>query len=302
MLKKIPIIWMVLLLAGWMSAEAQEVRVQASVDRTKILIGEPVQLRLDVEIPQNTPMGWFNMDTLPHFQFITKNKIDTQQNARTILFKQILSITSFDSGQWVIPQLGLTVGNNRYLTDSLTILVDYSPMDPNQPYHDIKDIIEVPETDSIYINYILVAVTLIAIALLIWFLLRKKKPMVAQEHNGPRLSPLQQALKELEELKAEHPAENVKSYFTKLNDILRTYFRNRKLVTAPDAGNELFILKVQSDLSREQVQQLAQSLRLADAVKFARYRPSVTEQNEAYEIIRKTLPIIDEIHYKTPGS
>jgi hypothetical protein len=302
MLKKITIIWLLVTVAGLFSVQAQDVRVQASVDRNKILIGEPIQLRLDVEIPQGTPMGWFNLDTLPHFTFITKNKIDTQNNARTILFKQILSITSFDSGRWVIPQLGLTVGNNRYLTDSISIMVDYSPADPNQPYHDLKDIVEVPETDSLYINYILVAATLIAIALLVWLLSNKKKAAVTPEFKGSRLSALEQAMKELEELKAVSSSANVKTYFTRLNDILRTYFKNRNLVTAPNAGNESFVQKVQSDLSREQVFQLAQTLRLTDAVKFAKYNPSAAEQEEAYEVIRKTLPIIDEIHYKNPGS
>lgn len=302
MQKKITIIWVVLTFAGLISLQAQDVRVQASVDRNKILIGEPIQLRLDVEIPQGTPMGWFNLDTIPHFTFITKNKIDTQNNARAILFKQILSITSFDSGQWVIPQLGLTVGNNRYLTDSLTVMVDYSPADPNQPYHDLKDIVEVPETDSLYINYILVAATLIAIALLVWLLSRRKKAVVTPEHSGPRLSALELAIKELEELKLATPSTNVKTYFTRLNDIMRNYFRNRNLVTAPDAGNESFVQKVQSDLSREQVLQLAQTLRLTDAVKFAKYNPSPAEQAEAHEVIRKILPIIDEIHYKTPVS
>jgi len=229
MLKKITIIWLLVTVAGFFSVQAQDVRVQASVDRNKILIGEPIQLRLDVEIPQGTPMGWFNLDTIPHFTFITRNKIDTQNNVRTILFKQILSITSFDSGQWVIPQLGLTVGNNRYLTDSISIMVDYSPA-------------------------------------------------------------------------AASSSANVKTYFTRLNDILRTYFKNRNLVTAPNAGNESFVQKVQSDLSRDQVLQLAQTLRLTDAVKFAKYNPSAAEQEEAYDVIRKTLPIIDEIHYKNPGS
>jgi hypothetical protein len=60
-------------------------------------------------------------------------------------------------------------------------------------------------------------------------------------------------------------------------------------------------MKVQSALSREQLYQLAQTLRLADAVKFARYIPPVNEQEDALEVIRKSISIIDEVHYKTPG-
>ncbi len=304
MLKKKLIIWIIILLAAATAVQAQEVRVKASIDRNKILIGEPIQLRLDVEIPQNTAMGWFHLDTLPHFQFITRNAIDTQNNARTILFKQFVTITSFDSGSWVIPQLPLTVGNNRYLTDSIPVTVDYSPMDPNQPYHDIKDILEVPEADSGYINYIILAITLLAIALLIWIFWKKKKSAAPAAVAGLARSPLDQALHELNALKADQESgvTTVKTYFIRLNDILRVYFKNRQLVTAPDAGNEQFVLKVQQDLKAEQVQSLAQTLRLADAVKFARYGASVQEQQEALEVIRKTLPVIEEIHYKNPGA
>lgn len=304
MLKKKLIIWIITLLAATTAVQAQEVRVKASIDRNKILIGEPIQLRLDVEIPQNTAMGWFHLDTLPHFQFITRNAIDTQNNARTILFKQFVTITSFDSGSWVIPQLPLTVGNNRYLTDSIPVTVDYSPMDPNQPYHDIKDILEVPEADSGYINYIILAITLLAIALLIWIFWKKKKSAAPAAVAGLARSPLDQALLELNALKADQESgvTTVKTYFIRLNDILRVYFKNRQLVTAPDAGNEQFVLKVQQDLKAEQVQSLAQTLRLADAVKFARYGASVQEQQEALEVIRKTLPVIEEIHYKNPGA
>ncbi|WP_290790305.1 hypothetical protein [Flavihumibacter sp. UBA7668] len=305
MLKKILTIWLLTVFIGLVAVQAQEVRVSASINRNKILIGEPILLTLDVEIPQATRMGWFNLDTIPHFQFISRNKIDTQNNVSTVLFKQVVSITSFDSGQWVIPQMGLTVGNNRYLTDSLRVTVDYSPMDPNQPYHDLKDIVEVPAMDTLYINYILAAVTLIAIALLVFLLWKRNKTEVEKEKpSGIQLSALELALKELTELKKGGlPAvTEVKPYFIRLNDITRTYFKNRRLVTSPDATNEQLVMKVQSDLSREQLYQLAQTLRLADAVKFARYIPPVNEQEDALEVIRKSLSIIDEVHYKTPGA
>ncbi|WP_290708439.1 hypothetical protein [Flavihumibacter sp. CACIAM 22H1] len=292
-------------LIGLAGVQAQEVRVTASINRNKILIGEPILLTLNVEIPQATRMGWFDLDTIPHFQFITRNKIDTQNNARTVLFRQVLSITSFDSGSWVIPQLGLTVGNNRYLTDSIPVMVDYSPTDPNQPYHDLKDIVELPAVDTLYINYILAAVTLIAIALLVYFLWGRNKAVeVKEKPSAIQLSALEQALKELAELKAagQPSATEVKPYFTRLNDITRNYFKNRGLVTAPDASNEVLVMRVQSDLSREQLYQLAQTLRLADAVKFARYIPPVNEQEEAVDMIRKSLSIIEEVHYKKPGA
>ncbi|HEY8397061.1 MAG TPA: hypothetical protein VIK80_03910 [Flavihumibacter sp.] len=304
MLKKILTI-LSLALAFVLPSMAQEVILKASVDRDKILIGEHIRMKLYVEIPTATPMGWFHLDTLPHFHFINKGKVDTQHNATRVIFKQDLIITSFDSGRWAIPQLGLTVGNKRFLTDSILVSVDYSPMDPNQPYHDIKDIIEVPATDNDWINYLIAALTALAIAVLSYLWWRKKKPqVVATTPAAPKLSPLEQAMKELKELQEENLPQRsmVKTYFIRLNDITRNYFRNRGLVTAPDALNETLVLRVKNDLPPEHLSRFAQALRLADAVKFARYAALPEEQEEALEAVRKAITIIDEVEYKKPGT
>jgi hypothetical protein len=57
MLKKILTI-LSLALAFVLPSMAQEVILKASVDRDKILIGEHIRMKLYVEIPTATPMGW----------------------------------------------------------------------------------------------------------------------------------------------------------------------------------------------------------------------------------------------------
>jgi hypothetical protein len=64
------------LLACSFGANAQ-VLVKASIDRDKILVGDSIILTLDVRAPLGEDVSWFNLDTLPHFEFLDKGKIDT---------------------------------------------------------------------------------------------------------------------------------------------------------------------------------------------------------------------------------
>ncbi|MFD2526649.1 hypothetical protein ACFSQD_12590 [Flavihumibacter stibioxidans] len=285
--------------------QAQDIMVKASVSKDRILIGEPIVLKLEAEIPKSSETGWFKVDSIEHFDYLKQPVKDTQINVNAIIFKELFTITSFDSGSWTIPRYSITINNNRYLTDSIRIDVGYSPADPSQPYHDIRDIVEVPETEQLYINYIIAVVTLLAIAALIWLLRRKRKTAgESPVQTGPRLTPYERATAELASLKASGlpAAGQLKQFYTRLNDILRTYFREQQLVTSPDASNEQLVVGVKSRLDNESVYRLAQSLRLADAVKFARYEPGVNEHEQVFNDIKESIENIETKIRKTPSA
>src|SRR5688572_19799688 len=99
---------------------AQDISVKATIDKNRILIGEPIQLELEAIVPAGASVKWFVTDTIPHFEFIGKNKIDSSKPG---IYKQTLIITSFDSGRVVIPALSLEYDGKSYLTDSIAIVV-----------------------------------------------------------------------------------------------------------------------------------------------------------------------------------
>ena len=47
-----------------------QVYVKASVDKNRILIGEPITLTLEAYVPLGQAVTWFNLDTIPHFEFL----------------------------------------------------------------------------------------------------------------------------------------------------------------------------------------------------------------------------------------
>ncbi len=296
------LLYFTILVAGILAgtqALSQTIHLKASVNRDRILIGEPILLQLELEVPKESTHNWFNTDSIPHFELIERSKIDTQSSVGSDFYKQVLTITSFDSGSWTIPMLPLTVNNNRYLTDSIAIEVSYSNTDPSQPYHDIRDIIEVPEAEPLYINYIIAVVTLVALAVLVYLFSKRKKPAVvaAPEAVAPSLDPFEKAMQELQVLQAAgRPSgqEEIKMYYSRLNDILRIYLRDKHLVNAPDSSNAELLRTIRHMLDSDMNRSLGQSLQWADAAKFAKYQPGDAEQGQVLESLRKSIEKIEK--------
>ena len=265
--------------------------VKAKVDRSQILIGEPISLRLEVDVPENEAIRFFQIDSLPHFEFLDQQKIDTSNTGSGTVLSQIIKITSFDSGRWVIPSLVL--GEN-IVTDSIPIDVGFSPFNPEQPYHDIKEIIEVtPEEKKEKPQwwYLLAGAALLLIILVLIFR-KKKKPVVIVVE--PPVDPYKEAMTQLEKLQKEKP--EVKQYYSKLVDIFRIYVLNKTGIhslqnTTDDLVSQLRELKI----PKEQFEQLAQSLRLSDFVKFAKYIPSSEDDKNSFDTINWSIQKIEQL-------
>src|SRR5262245_16002207 len=113
-------------LAVLFSEAQKKITVKAVVDKNKILIGERILLTLEADIPEEKQIRFFAIDSLPHFEIQEREKTDTSNTSDGTFLKQVLTITSFDSGHWVIPVLSLGDG---ITTDSIPIDVGYSDFD-----------------------------------------------------------------------------------------------------------------------------------------------------------------------------
>src|SRR3984893_8725471 len=202
-----------------------QTRIKSAVDRTTILVGEPIKFTLEATVPAGSSINWFKTDTIPHFEFLQRGPIDSAQEANVKTYRQQFTITSFDSGYWSIPAFRLQAGKQKLKTDTIAINVTYSPADPNRDYHDIKDIVEVKKPPVNYLYWILWALTLLVAAAAVHYFLKRKKPQKPVQEAVSRLSPFEEAMQSMEELSKQQPGDGtqVKNYFTRLNDILRIY-------------------------------------------------------------------------------
>jgi hypothetical protein len=266
--------------------------VKATVDKNKILIGEPVQLTVEADIPENEPIRFFAIDTLSHFEISGKEKIDTTNTKKGTFLKQVIHITSFDSGHWFIP--AIILGEN-ISTDSIPVDVGFSPFDSAQDYHDIKDIIDVKpaeEKKDWWLWYAIGGGTLLVIIVLI-YLLRKKKPAVAAA--TPIISPYEEAMNQLEKLQKEKPEQ--KQYYSRLVDIFRVYiFKKKEIHSLQKTTDDLVVQLKGISIDKEQFEKLSQALRLSDFVKFAKYVPLAEDDKAIFETIKNSIISIEKIN------
>jgi hypothetical protein len=276
-----------------------QVLAKASVDRDKILIGEPIKLTLDVRVPLGQTVTWFKLDTIPHFEFIDKGKGENKDDIDGKQMQQVLTITSFDSGSQVIPVMTIKVGDRNYYTDSIAIEVGYTADDLTKEYRDIKEIQEVEQPGWMaYIPWIIGAATLVALAIIVYLLRKPRKMAPPPQPEAPKLSPYQEAVQALDELRKQGWGQNgeVKIYYSRLNDILRVFiFRKLNIATLEKTNEELITQLRQVPMDRESFQQLVTALQIADFVKFARYQPDKNDNEKNFAVIQSAITTLNNI-------
>ena len=294
------IAWTIVLLVTTQNAFTQNpVSVKATVNKNAILIGEPVQLTLEVKVPLGTDISWFSQDSIPHFEFVEKGRLDSLLTNDIKSFRQDIILTSFDSGTQVIPPMRLLVNGTTYQTDSANIEVSFSKYDPGKDYHDIKDIVDIQNPYAKYIPWAVAGITLLSLIVAVYFIQKKQfTKAVAEEKAVSKLSPYDEAIKSLAELKKQQLAKNgqVKLYYTRLNDILRQFMLRKLQVASMVKTNDELVLQLrQLNISNEQFSQLAQALRMSDFVKFAKYLPDEKNNEENFSIIQSSVELLNSI-------
>jgi hypothetical protein len=256
--------------------------LSAAVDRQQILIGEPIQLYLKGIVRPGAP--WFDLDTIPHFEILQRAKIDTQVAGNDLFLQQTLTLTSWDSGRWQLPALPL----GRLRTAPLTINVTYSPMNPDQPYHDIKDILEVDGAGSSSWYWYLIGIAVLIALFMLFFPPSEKKKV-----SGPPVDVFRASLQRLDKLS---PSGEPRAVYTELIAVFRFYLEERHgIASASKTTEDLALQLKEMPLSVAEYQRLVAVLELSDFVKFARYRPSDRETGEAIEVIRDNIIFIEKV-------
>lgn len=287
----------------------QDALINAKVDKNEILIGEQVKLKVTVSFPAGKfTSGLTDLpDVMEHFEVVNKSKQEEEiTNDKFSGFTQDFILTSFDSGKWVIPPVKVNLilpGSNTpaaFYTDSFPVNVSYSLSDTTSQLKDIKPVrgveIKFPVWYWIAAGVILVAL----IVFIIWFYRhwKKNKSKPVNVVFKSKLSPYDEAVQELENLKKTNPVtqQEIKVFYTKLTDVLKRYLSRRDNVLYFNAtSGDLLILLSQRGVNRDMVSKAASGLRLADAVKFAKYTASADECVESLQSVRQTISVTEEL-------
>ena len=269
---------------------------EISVNRTRILIGEQLELTLKLEMLSGiSAIQWPVLpDSLGHFEVLNRSQTDSERSGNIITYHQVLILTSFDSGHWVIPAVSFIAGKKVIRTDSLAVDVSTIVL-KGADYNDIKEIIEVPAPGfdwKKWLPYIIGTVLLIAL-IIYWWTNRKKKPVV--EKPVSRSTAYEEAIAELKKLKAEQLSEKGegKQFYSRLYDIFRTYFGRYSNTRSMQSTTDDLLLKMKDQVPSSSFSRVAEVLRISDAVKFAKYSSSVAESSQSWETIHNSVEEIN---------
>jgi hypothetical protein len=289
-------------------ASAQDVQVKARLDTGRILIGDQINLWLQLEQKEGLKVNFpLHEDSLAgKIEVMSASTPDTISKAnRSWKLRQRLVLTSFDTGFYVIPPLTFRYNNGKdsVRTEPLSLEVLGMPVDTTKGITDIKMPYELKITFAEVLPYIIVGLLLLAIVLFYLRYLRRKKvvPEVPQAPPAPLIPPHLIALEQLDELIREKLWQQgkIKLYYSRLTDILRQYIESRFKVPAMEQTTEDIIrdLKRGNHVRDEIRDELQGLLQLADLVKFAKWNP-VAEENEAsqqsaYDFVLRTKPVVN---------
>ncbi len=286
---------------------AQQPIIKTIVDKSSILIGQPINYKIEIFVRDGSyHFTWSTLpDSVPHFEIISRGKLDSSIKDGVVQYEQNIALTSFDSGRMVIPSVPFQFikeddnSSFQLFSDSIAIQVTYSPMDSIQPFHDIKDIILVKARKPWWI-WVLIGVGVILLIALIWLAIKFfKKKEVSTKLFSSIIPPFVEAMKALSQLK-EQPLlspQDVKEFHAGLTVIFKRYLsrttnQNKLHLTSDEILMELKTM----GFSNELLVNYANSIRMSNAVKFAKYLPSIAENENCWE---QTKLMITAIHNLT---
>jgi len=273
-----------------------QVLVKSRVDKDSILIGETLRISVEARLPMGETLTWKIPDSLAHFEWVEKGKPETTDAVDGKKIVQVLAVTSYDSGYWVIPPIKISVKGKSYATDTVGVRVVYIPQNPADDYRDIKPIVDVESIKKFDKKWIILIGMTVLVIIAIIILLRKKKTTQQTTSIVSKLSPYEEAINTLEQLRKKLPDEalQMKPFYTDLNDVLKKYLAGSRQWPSSQKTNEEMIHYLRSSgLSQESILPLFQTLRMADFVKFARYLPGKEDHLKNVEEIEKVITTLN---------
>lgn len=265
-------------------------------NKNKILIGETFTLSFEVKaIDPSAKIIWNFPDSIEHFEYV---KFDT-----TDILKRTITFTSWDSGVWQLKGISVTVPSN--LNDKPQTL-QFAPKEIMIEYdttgsgilNDIKPIMEVSTIDNPWIAYSILAAAIITLFLLIYLFKKWKAKQIVTEIFEPVAGAYEEFMKAINELKQKTwvTQQEQKAGFSELTSATKRFLERNYRQPYSKYTTDETIFHLAPVTGRETAAQLTQVMRLADAVKFAKF---AAPQQECSNAIVQMEIIVKQIQQQT---
>ncbi len=286
-------------------AQKYQIQVDAAFDTTVIKIGEQFHLNVEVLFPADAKLAFpIFSDSIGKLEIVDRTKLDTlkSEDGKSITYKQSLTITAFDPGNYILQpfqfyyQLASSKNVDSIATNTLYLQVQTIAVDTTKEFKDIKGLLEVPYTFDEFSTLIIMGLIILAIILLlVWYMRRRnrqKGPVIIKVPARPAHEIALEALQKIESQKL-WQAGFYKQYQSEVSDTIRMYIENRFSIPALELTSDETLSHLKRNrVTPEAFEKLQYILLLADMVKFAKAIPLGSENelvlDYAYHFIEYT--------------
>jgi len=283
-----------LLLTGFcFKARAQYIKVESQADRLSMPIGDQTILHVSASMPLKTDITFPEIvDSIGKIKIVKSLKADTvvdKNNPNLETISHSYTITSFDTGVYVLPQFTFHTKTGDIKTGTITLQIKSVPVDTTKAFYDIKEPLAVSYNfwDWLKEHWLAVAFGLVIIGLIISLInYSRNKKKYEFVKPGPLYTIDEIAINSLNDLNAKKlwQQSEVKLYYIDLTEILRVYLERRYGIQAHEqTTDQIFDGLKSKGLTKESSNILFQILKLADLVKFAKQQPTAYENEQSME-------------------
>ncbi len=295
--------------------QAQPTTVSATMDSTILLVGEQTRLTFTVAQMRDRQVcaPVFSDTIVSGLEIVERLPLDTQlADDGLLLVSQSYVLTSFDSALYFIDAQPFVDGADTLYSNPLSLKVVSIPVDTAQhAIADIKPVYAPPFDWPLFWLIVLITLGVAALAVIGFFVYRyvKRHAAPSAEVAEPQdLRPAHEiALERLDVIKAEKlwQQNRAKEYHTQLTDVVRDYIARRFGICAVEQTSAEILAGIQPELSGQKTvyADLKTLLTTSDLVKFAKYKPLVSEDEKslalAYQFVEATKEVAPDADTQT---
>ena len=295
--------------------QAQPTTVSATMDSTILLVGEQTRLTFTVAQMRDRQVcaPVFSDTIVSGLEIVERLPLDTQlADDGLLLVSQSYVLTSFDSALYFIDAQPFVDGSDTLYSNPLSLKVVSIPVDTAQhAIADIKPVYAPPFDWPLFWLIVLITLGVVALAVIGFFVYRyvKRHAAPSAEVAEPQdLRPAHEiALERLDVIKAEKlwQQNRAKEYHTQLTDVVRDYIARRFGICAVEQTSAEILAGIQPALSGQKTvyADLKTLLTTSDLVKFAKYKPLVSEDEKslalAYQFVEATKEVAPDADTQT---
>lgn len=295
--------------------QAQPTTVSATMDSTILLVGEQTRLTFTVAQMRDRQVcaPVFSDTIVSGLEIVERLPLDTQlADDGLLLVSQSYVLTSFDSALYFVDAQPFVDGADTLYSNPLSLKVVSIPVDTAQhAIADIKPVYAPPFDWPLFWLIVLITLGVAALAVIGFFVYRyvKRHAAPSAEVAEPQdLRPAHEiALERLDVIKAEKlwQQNRAKEYHTQLTDVVRDYIARRFGICAVEQTSAEILAGIQPALSGQKTvyADLKTLLTTSDLVKFAKYKPLVSEDEKslalAYQFVEATKEVAPDADTQT---